>query len=143
MNRRGVVTELGPDRDAARDRDRDAILFDVGLGLLAVDAYVRTSDPEAIAMPPDRRRASAVRPCEPHRPSARCAGPHRVFLARIGRIVVYAPIPGPGGTRPERPHTHVLPKLLHVGQHACGNYLHPGGLGAVRRSFIRLTPTRT
>jgi hypothetical protein len=39
-----------------------------------------------------------------------------VFLAKVGRIEVYAPIPGPGGTSPEGPHTHVLPKLLRSGR---------------------------
>jgi hypothetical protein len=116
MNRRGVVTELGPDRDAARERDQDAILFDLGLGLLAVDACVRTGDPEAIAC----LRSGAGRPLfDPANPIGRrlvALSPHRVFLARVGRIEVYAPIPGPGGTSPEGPHTHVLPKLLRSGR---------------------------
>ena len=116
MNRRGVVTELGPDRDAARERDRDAILFDLGLDLLAVDACVRTSDPEAIAC----LRSGVGLPLFDHAsPIGRqlvALSPHRVFLARIGRIEVYAPIPGAGGTSPEGPHTHVLPKLLRGGR---------------------------
>ncbi|MGU3537587.1 DUF6925 family protein [Methylobacterium sp. A54F] len=116
MSRRGVVTELGPDRDAARERDRAAILFDLGLDLLAVDACVRTSDPEAIAC----LRSGVGRPLFDHQnPIGRhlvAMSPHRVFIARIGRIEVYAPIPGPGGTSPEGPHTHVLPKLLRSGR---------------------------
>src|SRR5688572_15030022 len=32
MNRRRALTEIGPDRDAVRAEDRDAILFDLGLG---------------------------------------------------------------------------------------------------------------
>lgn len=116
MNRRGVVTELGPDRDAARERDRDAILFDLGLSLLAVDACVRTSDPEAIAC---LRSGVGLPLFDPSSPIGRqlvALSPHRVFLARIGRIEVYAPIPGPGGTSPEGPHSHVLPKLLRGGR---------------------------
>ncbi|MGW9820288.1 uncharacterized protein DUF6925 [Methylorubrum extorquens] len=116
MSRRGVVTELGPDRDAARERDREAILFDLGLDLLAVDACVRTSDPEAIAC----LRSGVGRPLFDHaNPIGRqlvAMSPHRVFIARVGRIEVYAPIPGPGGTSPEGPHTHVLPKLLRSGR---------------------------
>lgn len=116
MSRRGVVTELGPDRNAARERDRDAILFDLGLDLLAVDACVRTSDPEAIAC----LRSGVGRPLFDHaNPIGRhlvAMSPHRVFLAQVGRIEVYAPIPGPGGTSPEGPHTHVLPKLLRSGR---------------------------
>ena len=116
MSRRGVVTELGPDRDAAREQDREAILFDLGLDLLAVDACVRTSDPGAIAC----LRSGVGQPLfDPANPIGRqlvAMSPHRVFLARIGRIEVYAPIPGPGGTSPEGPHTHVLPKLLRSGR---------------------------
>ncbi|PXW55940.1 hypothetical protein [Methylobacterium sp. B4] len=116
MSRRGVVTELGPDRDAARGRDQDAILFDLGLDLLAVDACVRTSDPEAIAC----LRSGVGQPLFDHaNPIGRqlvALSPHRVFLAQAGRIEVYAPIPGPGGTSPEGPHTHVLPKLLRSGR---------------------------
>ncbi|WP_342165651.1 DUF6925 family protein [Methylobacterium sp. SD21] len=116
MNLRGMVTELGPDRDAACERDQDAILFDLGLGLLAVDACVRTSDPEAIAC---LRSGVGLPLFDPANPIGRqlvALSPHRVFLARIGRIEVYAPIPGPGGTSPEGPHTHVLPKLLRGGR---------------------------
>jgi hypothetical protein len=116
MNRRGVVTELGPDRDAARERDRDAILFDLGLGLLAVDACVRTSDPEAIACLRSGVGLPLFDPASPIGRQLVALSPHRVFLARIGRIEVYAPIPGPGGTSPEGPHTHVLPKLLRGGR---------------------------
>jgi len=116
MTRRAVVTELGPDREAARERDREAILFDLGLDLVAVDACVRTSDPEAIAC----LRSGVGRPLFDHaNPIGRhlvAMSPHRVFLAKVGRIEVYAPIPGPGGTSPEGPHTHVLPKLLRSGR---------------------------
>ncbi|OAH25192.1 hypothetical protein AX289_30955 [Methylorubrum populi] len=116
MTRRAVVTELGPDREAARERDRDAVLFDLGLDLVAVDACVRTSDPEAIAC----LRSGVGRPLFDHaNPIGRhlvAMSPHRVFLVKVGRIEVYAPIPGPGGTSPEGPHTHVLPKLLRSGR---------------------------
>lgn len=116
MSRRGVVTELGPDHHAAREQDRDALLFDLGLDLLAVDACVRTSDPKAIAC----LRSGVGQPLfDPVNPIGRqlvAMSPHRVFLARAGRIEVYAPIPGPGGTSPEGPHTHVLPKLLRSGR---------------------------
>lgn len=116
MSGRTTVTELGPDREAAREEDRDAILFDLGLGALAIDACVRTSDPEAI----DCLRAGVGKPIFDHAspigPRLVAMSPHRVFLARIGRIEVYAPIPPEGGTSPEGPHTHVLPKLLKSGR---------------------------
>lgn len=116
MSRRTVVTELGPDRNAARIEDRDGILFDLGLDLLAVDACVRVRDAEAV----DRLRAGIGMPLFDHAnpigPHLVAMSPHRVFLARVGRVEVYAPIPGPGGTSPEGPHTHVLPKLLRSGR---------------------------
>ena len=112
MGGRAVVTELGPDAGAARGEDRAGILFDLGLGLRAVDACVRAADPEAVAC----LRAGVGRPVfDPENPiggNLVAMSPHRVFLARIGRVEVYAPIPAPGGTSPEGPHTHVLPRLL-------------------------------
>ncbi len=116
MNRRKLVTELGPDRDAARPEDREAILFDLGLDLLAVDACVRSSDPETV----DCLRASVGLPLFDHASPILmrlvALSPHRVFLSRIGRVEVYSRIPAPGGTSPEGPHTHVLPKLLRAGR---------------------------
>ena len=116
MGGRTIVTELGPDRAAAREEDRAAILFDLGLGLLAVDACVRASDPETIAA----LRAGVGRPVfapdNPIGPRLVAMSPHRIFCARIGRIEVYAPIHGPNETSPEGPHTHVLPQFLRAGR---------------------------
>ena len=44
------------------------------------------------------------------------ANPHRVFVSRVGRVEVFQPIPPPGGTSPDGPHTHLLPKLLAHGR---------------------------
>lgn len=116
MAGRTVVTELGPDEAAARPEDRPGILFDLGLGLRAVEACVRTADPETLAC----LRAGLGQPLfAPGNPAAArlvASSPHRVFVTRIGRIEVFTPIPGPGGTSPEGPHTHVLPKLLQAGR---------------------------
>src|SRR3954464_12907613 len=46
MSQRGVLTELGPDKEALRAEDRDALLFDLGLGALQVDCCIRTADRE-------------------------------------------------------------------------------------------------
>ncbi|WP_342149909.1 DUF6925 family protein [Methylorubrum sp. SB2] len=128
MGRRAVVTELGPDRQAARVEDRDAVLFDLGLGLAAVDACVRTSDPAALAC----LRAGLGRPlfdtANPIGPHLVAMSPHRVFLVRFGRIEVFSEIPGPGGTNPEGPHTHVLPKLLKGGRTHAATTPIPAGL---------------
>jgi hypothetical protein len=44
MNRRAVLTEIGPDHGALRAEDRRAALFDLGLGTLQLDACVRSGD---------------------------------------------------------------------------------------------------
>jgi hypothetical protein len=115
MNGRTVVTELGPDRDAVRTQDRDAILFDLGLGGEQADTCVRSADPEAIEL----LREACGRPVLQngalmHRlPNL---SPHRVFCCRMGRVEVFQPIPAPDGKSPEGPHTHVLPRLLAHGR---------------------------
>ena len=101
-NRRHVVTEIGPDRDAAQVEDRDGILFDLGLGLLAVDACLRSRDPKTIAV----MRAGAGRPVAPG--VAAMNGDH-VFVSRIGRIEVFGAASGAGSPGPRR---HILPELL-------------------------------
>lgn len=111
MSRRTALTEVGPDRDAPREEDRDSILFDLGFGALHADFCVRVG--EALAR---RLRAHAGRDVfEPGNPAMGmilAANPHRVFISRLGRIEVYQPIPPPSGKSPEGPHTHVLPRLL-------------------------------
>jgi hypothetical protein len=112
MHRRGVLTEIGPDTDAIRVADRDAILFDLGLDVLQADICVRIRDREVV----DRLRTCLGQPVFAHRNPAMgmilAANPHRVFMSRVGRVEVYAPIPPTNGKSPEGPHTHVLPKLL-------------------------------
>jgi hypothetical protein len=114
MGRRRVLTELGPDDAAARPQDRGAILFDLGLDLEAVDACVRVQDPALI----ERLRGEIGRPLlasgHPINAMLMSLSPHRVFIARIGRIEVYAPIPSAGGAVGPGPHSHVLPKLLRL-----------------------------
>ena len=127
MGRRSALTEIGPDTEAIRERDRDAILFDLGLDLLQVDVYVRVSDPALV----ERLRTCCGRPVfEPGNPAMGMilAGqPHRVFLTRIGRAEVFQPIPPPNGKSPEGPHTHVLPKLLqHRRTHAATEAIPDG-----------------
>lgn len=115
MNRRTVLTELGPDERAIRAEDRSAVLFDVGLGALQVDVCVRSQDPELIAA----LRAEAGRPQSDMQSAAFKAilehSPHRVFISRLGRIEAFQPIPPPHGRSPDGPHTHVLLNLLRHG----------------------------
>src|SRR5215813_12182596 len=44
MSQRTVLTEVGPDHEALRAKDRGALMFDLGLGALQVDCCVRTAD---------------------------------------------------------------------------------------------------
>ena len=114
MGRRAALTELGADPAAIRPQDRGGILFDLGLDLVAVDACVRVTDPELIG----RLRAAIGQPLfepgNPALPALMAASPHRVFIARPGRIEVYTAIPAPGQASDPGPHSHILPKLLRL-----------------------------
>lgn len=116
MNRRTVLTELGPDTDALRPQDAAGILFDMGLGALQADICIRTADPTLIAVLREVEGCSLFEPGNRAMGAIVAAGPHRVFLARFGRCEVYQPIPPADGRSPEGPHTHVLPQLLRSGR---------------------------
>ncbi|MGO4738856.1 hypothetical protein AB4099_20070 [Bosea sp. 2KB_26] len=128
MNRRIVLTELGPDGDALREQDREGILFDMGLDTLQVDICIRTCAPGLIAA----LRAACGRPLFEAGNTAMAAivaaGPHRVFITRFGRCEVYQPIPPADGKSPEGPHTHVLPKLMRSGRTHAATEPVPAGL---------------
>jgi hypothetical protein len=127
MGRRTVLTELGPDMAAARPQDRAAILFDLGLGLEAVDACVRVAEPAAIACLRARIGRPILAAGSTLGPALVALRPHRVFVARFGRIEVYTPIPPAGGTTPPGPHSHVLPQLLRLRRtHAATAPIPPG-----------------
>jgi hypothetical protein len=126
MHERTVLTELGSDGDALHERDRDAILFDLGLGARQVDCCVRVGDPDVAA----QLRGHCGYPVfgSPAMGFILAANPHRVFLSRLGRVEVFQPIPPPNGKSPDGPHTHVLPGLLrHRRTHAATEPI-PGGL---------------
>jgi hypothetical protein len=116
MNSRRELTEIGPDTDALRSEDQAGILFDLGFGLLQVDAFVRTTDP-AVA---SALRRHVGKPLFATDSGAMAvildANPHRVFVSSVGRVEVFQPIPPANGKSPDGPHTHVLPKLLAHGR---------------------------
>jgi hypothetical protein len=119
MRRRAALTELGPDEQALRAQDRDAVLFDLGLGVHQVDCCVRTADADLISGLRAQAGRSMFEPGNPAMGLILRHSPHRVFMTRAGRAEVYQGIPVPGGKAPEGPHTHVLPKLLaHKRTHA-------------------------
>jgi len=127
MNRRTLLTEVGPDVQALRAEDRTSVLFDLGLGALQVDACIRSGDTAVIAALRGYARQSLFGDGRGVMSVILAARPHRVFLSRAGRIEVFQPIPPPQGESPEGPHTHVLPKLLrHQRTHAATEPLPPG-----------------
>lgn len=116
MSRRTSLTELEPDGEALRDADRNAVLFDLGLGCLQVDACIRSCDAEVVAQLRQHVGRSVFERGNPAMSVILATHPHRVFVTRLGRMEVYQPIPPPDGKSPEGPHTHVLPKLLAHGR---------------------------
>ncbi len=112
MNQRVALTEIGPDHQAPREQDREAVLFDLGLGALQADFCVRIGDRNLAARLREHAGRAVFEPGNPAMGMILAANPHRVFISRLGRIEVYQPIPPPSGKSPEGPHTHVLPRLL-------------------------------
>jgi hypothetical protein len=127
MSGRTVLAEIGADGAALRAEDRDAILFDLGLGALQVDVCVRSGDPMTTAKLRSCIGKSVFAPDSAAMSVILGANPHRVFVSRLGRVEVYQPIPPPNGKSPSGPHTHVLPKLLAHGRtHAATEPLPDG-----------------
>jgi len=115
MSARTGVACVGADRDALRARDRGALLFDLGLGLENCEFCVRTDD-AALA---EALRAAEGTPLLENAALVerlKRASPHRVVRSRAGRIEVFEDIAPEGGTSPEGPHTHLLPRLLRRGR---------------------------
>ncbi len=113
MGVRTVLTELGVDAQAVRPADRTGVLFDLGLGLAAVDFCVRASDAGLIRL----MQAHVGTPLFGNDGLVAVlkeASPHRVACSRLARIEVFQPIGRDGGVSPEGPHTHLLPELLRV-----------------------------
>ncbi|MBH0239876.1 DUF6925 family protein [Methylobrevis albus] len=127
MAGRSVLTELGPDVDALREADRDGILFDLGLGCLQVDVLVRVAPDAAAKLRPHLGRA-LFEPGNAAMHAIFDLQPPRVFVTRIGRAEIFQPIPPPGGTSPEGPHTHILPQLLKGGRTHAATMPIPAGL---------------
>ena len=107
---RTVITELGPDERAVCDANKSDRLFDLGLGTINIDFYVRTSDDKLIAQ---LREACGASLFDTDTRILDClidASPHRIVASQIGRIEVYQRLSR--HETPSGPHTHLLPKLL-------------------------------
>lgn len=127
---RAVLSELGPDADALREEDRDAVLFDMGQAQPQVEFCIRTNDPELLAILRKNAGRSVMDPQNPAMAAILRAHPHRIARSKLGRVEVYQMIGGPdtGGVSPDGPHTHVLPKLLRSGRTHSANTPIPQGL---------------
>lgn len=111
---RRVLTELGLDRAALRDADRDAILFDLGLGATQCDCLVRVREPHEVRQLRAACGTSLLEDGAATLGELAAMSPHRVFVSPLGRIEVFQLIPAPDGVSPEGPHTHVMPRLLNT-----------------------------
>jgi hypothetical protein len=111
---RTVLHQIGPDGDAMRPADRDAVLFDMGLGLPHVDVCVRTDSEELLRVLCEFSGRSLLEPGNAAMGAIKEASPHRIFMSRLGRIEVYQRIGSPrmDPPTPVGPHTHLLPRLL-------------------------------
>ena len=117
---RTVITELGPDRESIRPQDRDAILFDLGIGKPQSEICVRSADTHTVS----RLREACGHALFSPEAAALLAdmpalSPHRVFRSTVARVEVYQPIPPPDGKTPDGPHTHVVrERVVHRRSHA-------------------------
>jgi predicted Fe-S protein YdhL (DUF1289 family) len=106
------LARLGPDRDALREQDRNAPLYDFGLGFRTAAFGLRTGSPQLAT----RLDAAVGRDWQAFLPEIgddlRGAAPARVIRNAIGRIEIFTAIPPDGGAAPEGPHTHFLPARL-------------------------------
>lgn len=115
---RRALTELGADGDAVRAADRQAVLFDLGLGFPHVDACIRTRCPALLRILRDHCGRSLLERGNEAMAAVRESSPQRVFVSALGRVEVYQRI---GSARmhpptPPGPHTHLLPRLLAAGR---------------------------
>ena len=124
--RRVGLTELGPDSEAVRPQDREAILFDVGLAARNVDFCIRTADETLLAALRQACGRSVLDSGNTIMGQIVAASPHRIALSRLGRAEVYQAI-GQEKT-PEGPHSHLLPKFLKSGRTHSANIPVPRGL---------------
>ena len=119
MSGNEVLTEVGLDTLALNKKDRDVVLFDLGVsslgsGCFQLDFCIRTEDQDLIDFLREHCGTDIFTHESPVFGRLLEAQPHRVIVTRLGRIEVYQPIGGEhtDDKTPEGPHTHLLPELL-------------------------------
>ena len=129
MGGRTVLSELGSDTGAIRPEDRNAVLFDLGLGAPHVDFCVRTADPNLLGVLRMNVGRSLFDPRNPALEAIKAANPDRLCVSRLARIEVFQHIGSHrrGISTPIGPHTHVLPDLLARGRTHSANIPTPEG----------------
>lgn len=129
---RGVIESLGQDTDAVRAEDREAAIFDLGVGIGPVRFCLRTRDPGLIDTLRGMQNQDVF---GPHGGALMAdvmrAQPHRVVISPAGRIEVFAAIPPFDGESPEGPHTHLLPQLVRLARTHDSNAPIPPGFQPV------------
>jgi len=114
------------DRFAIRPADRDAWLFDLGVGAGCIRMCIRTGDPYTAAIVMAARGTHLLQ-----QPSVIAAiletQPHRVLLSPVARLEVFGPIPAPHQRSPDGPHTHLMPRLVAVNRPHSANDPFPRG----------------
>ena len=125
----GTLTEVGEDTEALRNEDKGNTLFDMGLGIVNVDACIRTGDAGLIAVLRRNLGRSILEPGNPAMVAFKEHSPHRVFKSCLGRVEVFQRIgsTAKGIPTPNGPHTHVLPRLLEHGRTHAANIAVPRG----------------
>ena len=107
-----VITDLGEDREAVRARDRDARLFDLGLGSDQIRFCVRTKEGQLAEKLTSFCGLALLDEGQAVMTLLQGSSPDRIVISALGRIEVYTPIPGHGVSAEMGPHTHLLPRLL-------------------------------
>jgi predicted Fe-S protein YdhL (DUF1289 family) len=106
------LVRIGSDHEALREKDRQAILYDFGLGRRAAGFGIRAADADLIVQLESAAGLDWSRFLPMIGADIVRASPTRVVRNPIGRIEVFTPIPAPDGTSPAGPHTHFLPAYL-------------------------------
>jgi predicted Fe-S protein YdhL (DUF1289 family) len=104
-----LVTELGPDRDAVRDADRELPLVDLGLGRPGFRFAVRLADSDLLDLARRQLGRSLFDAAGELIAALIAASPTRVLMTPLGRVEIEGPI-----ERADHrgPHTHLLPEEL-------------------------------
>jgi hypothetical protein len=105
MNTRPHLTEFGRDEEAIIEEDRTSPMFDLGVGVMNVDAMIRTNEPSLLGFLRGHVGKNVITMPDVMATIA-AASPHRVFESRMGRIEVRQRV---GSRDADPPHTRRSP----------------------------------